>query len=372
MTPPPLSVDRDTRATSVARAIRWSLPVLLFLLFPNPLLAKDILYEVSVSKFLMGTSVETTARHSDINACRQALFLAYREMERVESLLSFHNPESEISKINNQAGVKPVAVSAESYDIIDRAKGHARELDGLFDVSIGAISERWGFNHDRETTLPDPEEIATLRLLVDFQQIILDPGDTTVFLRSPGMKIDLGGIAKGYAIDRGVAILRENGVQHFFLNAGGDIHVSGMREAGTSWRVGIRHPRKPDDLIASFDLRDYAVATSGDYERFKVFDGKRYHHILDPRTGYPGTRCQSVTVLAQTAEEADVLATYLFLEGVLSGSIDGPFWRSAGGRGQGARSRQRRAYLMVRADGAIVHRGFPEDANLWITELKAH
>jgi thiamine biosynthesis lipoprotein len=197
---------------SIARA----LPVLFLLFLPNPVLTEDILYEVSVSKFLMGTSVETTARHPDINACREALFLAYREMERVESLLSFHNPESEVSKINNQAGVKPVAVSAETYDIIDRAKGHARELDGLFDLSIGALSERWGFNHDRETTLPGPEEIATLRVLVDFRQIILDPADTTVFLRSPGMKIDLGGIAKGYAIDRGVAVLRENGVQHFF------------------------------------------------------------------------------------------------------------------------------------------------------------
>ena len=353
MTPQSLSVERGTRATSVARAIRWSLPVLLFLLFPNPLHAKDILYEISVSKFLMGTFVETTARHSDINACRKALFLAYREMERVEGLLSFHNPESDVSRINRQAGIQPVHVRAETFDIIDRAKRHAGDLDGLFDVSIGALSERWGFNHDRETTLPAPEEIAKLRSLVDFQQIILDPSDTTVFLRSTGMKIDLGGIAKGYAIDRGVTVLKANGIRHFFLNAGGDIHVSGTREAGTPWRVGIRHPRNPDDLIASFDLRDYAVATSGDYERFKVFNGKRYHHILDPRTGYPGTRCQSVTVLARTAEEADVLATYLFLEGAPSAAIDSP-------------------HLIVRSDGSVVHRGFPEDANLQLVPSGSH
>ncbi len=126
-----------------------------------------------------------------------------------------------------------------------------------------------------------------------------------------------------------------------------------MRDADTPWRVGIRYPRKPDDLIASFDLRDYAVATSGDYERSREFDGKRYHQILDPRTGYPGTRCQSVPVLAQTAKEADVLATYLFQEGALSASIDKP-------------------HLIVRSDGAIVHRGFPEDANLETTQSESY
>jgi thiamine biosynthesis lipoprotein len=127
--------------------------------------------------------------------------------------------------------------------------------------------------------------------------------------------IDLGAIAKGYAIDRGVTVLKALGIRHFLLNAGGDIYVSGQKDVGAQWRVGVKHPRHVQDLVARFHLKDYAVATSGDYERFKLIEGHRYHHILDPRSGYPGSLSQSATVLAPTAEEADVLATYLFLVG---------------------------------------------------------
>ena len=129
------------------------------------------------------------------------------------------------------------------------------------------------------------------------------------------MLLDLGGIAKGYAIDRGSAVLKNMGITNFILNAGGDIYVSGTKDKETLWKVGIKHPRKSNDLIAEFDLKDYAVATSGDYERFKIINGKRYHHILDPANGYPGTLSESSTILAPTAEEADATATYVFLLG---------------------------------------------------------
>jgi thiamine biosynthesis lipoprotein len=129
------------------------------------------------------------------------------------------------------------------------------------------------------------------------------------------MSIDLGGIAKGYAIDRGSAVLKENGITNFILNAGGDIYVSGTKDNDTPWKLGIKHPRNTNDLVAEFDLRDYAVATSGDYERFKIINGVRYHHILNPATGYPGKLSQSSTVIAPTAEEADATATYIFLLG---------------------------------------------------------
>ena len=325
---------------------------LFLFLLPNSLLAEDILYEVSVDKFLMGTTVETTARHTDINACREALFLAYKEMERGEALLYYHQSKSEVSEINRNAGVRPVSVGAETFTLLDRAKKHADDLNGLFDVSIGPLSERWGFSSDRESTLPTPGEIEYLLPLVDYRRIKLSFADTSVFLETAGMKIDLGGIAKGYAIDRGIEVLKEQGIEHFFLNAGGDIRVSGMAKDGRSWRVGIRHPRDPAGLIASFDLEDHAVATSGDYERYKMFDGRRYHHVLDPRTGYPGTKCQSVTVLAPTAEEADVLATYLFLLGEPDDSIAWP-------------------YIMVLSDGSVTHGGFTEDAKL-VLETDLH
>ena len=193
--------------------------------------------------------------------------------------------------------------------------------------------------------MPSPEEIAQLLTVTGFSKIVLNPADTTVFLESAGMEIDFGGIAKGYAIDQGVAVLKANGIDHFFLNAGGDIHVSGEKARDTPWRVGIRHPCNPEGLISSFNLRDHAVATSGDYERFKIVDGQRYHHVLDPRSGYPGPSYQSVTVLAPTAEEADVLATYLFLVAEPSPKVPYP-------------------HLIVLADGSVVYGGFPASADL--------
>ena len=315
------------------------------LALPHTARAADPLYEVTVSKFLMGTSVETTARHPDINACRKGLQLAYQEMERVESLLSYHRPTSDVALINASAGLSPVRVSQETFDIDGRARAYAERLDGLFDVSVGALSERWGFSGNTSATVPSPEEIADLLSVTGFRKIVLNPVDTTVFLEATGMKIDLGGIAKGYAIDQGVAVLKGNGIDHFFLNAGGDIHVAGEKARDRPWRVGIRHPRNPEELITSFNLQDHAVATSGDYERFKIIDGQRYHHVLDPRSGYPGPLCQSVTVLAPTAEEADVLAMYLFLVARPSPKVPYP-------------------HTIVLADGSVVHGGFPPSADL--------
>jgi FAD:protein FMN transferase len=332
------------------RAARFACSVFggfLWLLLPYAVSA-ETLYEINVSKFLMGTQVETTARHSSIRSGREALYRAYQEMERVEALLSSHSMDSEVALINRLAGIGPSRVQLETLELIERAITHANRLDGRFDVTIGPLTERWGFSGEGETTLPTAREIELLRGLVDWRRILVDRADTTVFLQDAGMRLDLGGIAKGYAIDRGVAVLNESGIRHFILNAGGDVHVSGQKNDGP-WRVGVRHPREANALIAQFDLTDYSVATSGDYERFKVYGGKRYHHVLDPLTGYPGSRCQSVTVLAPTAEAADVLATYLFLKGELSDSIDHP-------------------HMIVRSDGVVTYRGFPDSANLQILD----
>ena len=272
-------------------------------------------YEVKVSKILMGTVVETTARYPDVVQCKEALLQAYREMERVENLLSYQKSESEIAKINAAAGKSPVHVSAETFDILQRAIGYAKKLNGLFDVTIGAVSSLWGFSNPEGGHLPDEAEISRKLTKVNFNDLILNADDTTAFLKRDGMMIDLGGIAKGYAIDRGSAVLNKNGITNFILNAGGDMFVSGQKDDDTPWKVGVKDPRNSQDLIARFDLKDYAVATSGDYERFIIVDGKRYCHIFDPRTGFPGDLSQSSTTFAATAEEADVLATYLFLIG---------------------------------------------------------
>ena len=273
------------------------------------------MYSISVNKYLMGTTVETTARSSDINECKAALMAAYEEMSRVENLLSCEKDSSEISAINRGAGVHPVKVSYETVEMMKRAKAYCKKYDGVFDVSIGPLSNLWGFSSDREIVLPADAEIKKLDKLVNYRDIEINEKDSTVYLRKKGMSVDLGGIAKGYAIDRGSAVLKEHGINNFILNAGGDLFVSGMKDDSTEWRVGIKHPRNTNDLAGAFNLKDYAVATSGDYERFKIINGKRYHHILDPATGYPGRLSESSTIIAPTAEEADATATYVFLLG---------------------------------------------------------
>jgi len=278
----------------------------------------DTFYNVKVSKYLMGTVVETDIQGPDVTTCQKALLLAYQEMFRVENLLSFQIPTSEINEVNRAAGINPVKVSEETFAILKRAKAYSAKYEDLFDATIGAVTDRWGFSDNdtsRKITIPSDSELAILLPLVNYKLLKLNAADTTAYLEKKGMKIDLGGIAKGYAIDRGVAVLRKNGINQFFLNAGGDIYTSGKKDGVKKWSVGIKHPRKLDQLIARFRLSNYAVATSGDYERFVMIDGKRYHHIIDPRTGFPSTQCQSVSVLAPSAEEADALATYLFVLG---------------------------------------------------------
>ncbi|MEZ4699121.1 MAG: FAD:protein FMN transferase [Rhodothermales bacterium] len=290
--------------------------------------AGETLFEVNVGKYLMGTRVDATVRTPSVEASKRALVAAFQEMERVENLLSYHKPDSEISRINREAGRHPVHVSMETFQILQRSVAYARRFDGLFDVSIGPLSVRWGFSGDAPIVVPDRAAIDSLRALVDYRRIVLNAADTTVAFRTPGMRIDLGGIAKGYAIDRGVAVLREQGMTHFLLNAGGDIFAAGEKADGQPWRVGVKHPRNTQEVVAAFDAVDIAVATSGDYERYIDLDGVRYHHILDPRTGYPGTLSRSATIVAPTAEEADAMATYLFLigpAGAAAGRIDAPF-----------------------------------------------
>ncbi len=273
------------------------------------------MYKVSVTKYLMGTTVETTTRSTDINHCKLVLVKAYQEMQRIENLLSCYKDSSEISAINREAGIHPVKVSYETLSMLKRADAYCKKYNGVFDVTIGPLSDLWGFSEDKVIVLPRDQEIKELDKLVNYKNIVINEKDTTVFLKKKGMSIDLGGIAKGYAIDRGSAVLKENGITNFILNAGGDIYVSGTKDNDTQWKLGIKHPRNTNDLVAEFDLRDYAVATSGDYERFKIINGVRYHHILNPATGYPGKLSQSSTVIAPTAEEADATATYIFLLG---------------------------------------------------------
>ncbi len=272
------------------------------------------LFDVRTSKTLMGTQVDLIILHSSAEKGQLAAFRAFKEIERIEALLSSHIDESEIARINAAAGKKPIQVSIETFAVLERAKSYSERFSGLFDLTIGPLVNLWGFSGDLQVQVPEKDKLRKALELVNFRYLVLDLQKRTALLRKPGMKIDLGGIAKGYAIDRAAMALKAAGVRNFLINAGGDIFASGRKANGEKWVVGVQHPRQPQKLLASCQMTDFAVATSGDYERYAELNGKRYHHLLNPKTGLPSRAFQSVTVFAASAEEADVWATYLFLQ----------------------------------------------------------
>lgn len=273
-------------------------------------------YEVTTTKYLLGTQIDITAIHSDIDSMKKAMYFAFKEIERIQGVMSIQIDTTEVSKINLNAGISLVKVSWELYSIISRSINYSKKYNGIFDITIGPISELWGFSSDKKiTSLPDKNIIDSLIKLVDYNLIILNPGDTSVFLLKKGMKIDLGGIAKGYAVDRATEVMRKYGMKNFFINAGGDIFVSGTKSNEQQWCIGIKNPRDEKKIIANFELTELAIGTSGDYERYVIIDGKRYHHIFDTHTGFPVMISQSGTALAETAEEAVVLSKVVFIIG---------------------------------------------------------
>jgi thiamine biosynthesis lipoprotein len=225
-------------------------------------------------------------------------------------------PDSEISKINAAAGNgQAIAVSAEAFAVIARSVDVSRASKGLFDITVGAYGGLWKFDEDMDGSIPTPDQVTARKKLVNWKDIVLDKRKKTVRLKRPGMKITLGGIAKGYAVDRGAALLDAAGFSDFIIQAGGDMYVSGSKGA-TPWVVGIRDPRGPrDQSFAVAPIRDHSFSTSGDYERGFVKDGVRYHHILDPRTGQPARTTRSVTIMAKDAFTADAWSKVLFIMG---------------------------------------------------------
>ncbi|MFI5144914.1 MAG: FAD:protein FMN transferase [Ignavibacteria bacterium] len=278
--------------------------------------SQNVLYEVSATKFLMGTKFDIVALSPSVDSCRRVMYYALKEVERIENLMSSYKASSEISEINSHAGEHPVKVSFETYSIIRRSIEYSKKYDGLFDISIGPVSELWGLNTDHPVSkVPEKYVIDSLLKFVDYRNIVLNENDTTVFLPYPRMNLDLGGIAKGYAVDRASKILHDRGIDNYMVNGGGDLYVSGLKQDSSRWVIGIEHPRDKNKVIGTVELTNFALGTSGDYERYVIIGGKRYHHIFDPRTGYPAPLSQSASALAPTTEEAVILSKYLFIIG---------------------------------------------------------
>jgi FAD:protein FMN transferase len=265
----------------------------------------------------MGTVIAITA-WTDDEAKTHAVFDAvFRELDRVDAAMTTWTETSDVARINAAAGNgRPIPVSAEVLKILQLCLDTSRASAGAFDVTVGSFSGVWKFDQDKDGTIPSPAVVAQRKKLVGWRDLILDPKKGTARLRRKGQRITLGGIAKGYAVDRGAEILRREGVLHFILQAGGDMYVSGRR-GDRRWRVGIRDPRSAsrEDFFAYAEVEDRTFSTSGDYERFVVKDGRRFHHLLDPRTGQPADACRSVTVMAKDALTADRWSKAFFILG---------------------------------------------------------
>ena len=268
----------------------------------------------------MGTLVNVTIWTSDEAAAAKGARAVFDEMDRIDGLMSnFH--DSEIFRINEEAGKKPVKVSDETLKVVDRALDVSAKSNGIFDITVGAFKGLWKFDEDMDGSLPDPAEVKKRLELVNWKDVIVDHKKKTIMLRREGMAITLGGIAKGYAVDRGVAILKKLGFTSFIVQAGGDMYVAGDKD-GSPWMVAIRDPRGPyDSSFAVAPIKDHSFSTSGDYERGFVKDGVRYHHILDPRDGQPARASRSVTVMATDAFTADAWSKVLFILGA-DGAMD--------------------------------------------------
>ncbi len=256
---------------------------------------------------------------------RDATVAAFAEVERLEGLWTTWRPTSEVSRLNAAAGLGPVTLSPETFEILERARAGSIASGGLFDVTFAPLGEVWRFDTPPESHspvrlehVPSEAEVAERLARVGWRGLRLDPKARTAMLERPGMAVHLGGIGKGAAVDRVVRLLRARGFASFAVQAGGDLYCAGKNGA-RPWRVGIAHPRRRGAILGSVEVTDAAFSTSGDYERFAIVDGKRYHHILDTRTGFPATASQSATVLAPTATDAEILTKTAFILGGAEG-----------------------------------------------------
>ena len=275
----------------------------------------------------MGSQLQLAAWTTNEAAAVAAFEQVFREFDCLESLLSVWRDGSDVVRMNKAAGGAPVRVSPETLDVLAAAREASEWTNGKFDITFGALAEVWKFDHDQDNTIPDRRAIEARLPLVDYTAVLIDRAAGTAFISKPGARVHLGGIGKGYAVDRAIALLRERGLTDFLIQAGGDLYVSGMN-GDKPWKLGINDPRPSTALRASgqagrafatVELSNATLSTSGDYERFFIKDGVRYHHILDPDRGEPARGCRSVTIVAERAVLADALSTGVFVLGPTAG-----------------------------------------------------
>jgi thiamine biosynthesis lipoprotein len=268
---------------------------------------------------LMGNRFEVSVVCADAFLAEIHIDAAVAEISRIEKLLTTFSDDSQINQINHNAGIKPVAVDKEVFDLIARSLRISSLTQGAFDITYGSIDKSlWNF----DVNMKELPSVATARRavkLINFKNVILDPANYTVFLKEKGMRIGFGGIGKGYAADCAKLILKERGVESGVINASGDLTAWGVQPGGNKWTVGIANPDLSHEVFSYMTITDMAIATSGNYEKFVVIDGKKYSHTINPRTGLPVTGIKSVTIITTHAEIADAMATPVMIMGISSG-----------------------------------------------------
>lgn len=260
---------------------------------------------MKVTRTSLHTITSMTVLTSNEQQAQQAIDAAYRELDRLGQMLNFYADDSEIANINKNAGVSPVRVSPETFEIIQKAVFASENTEGAFDATVGPLVKLWDF---KKGIVPDKDDIEDLLDQVGYKNIVLDASAQTVYLKEEGAQIDLGGILKGYAADKASLVLQKNGLSSGIVTVGGEVRAFGNKPDGTPWIVGIQNPRQKgpnDEVIATIALSNRSISTSGDYIKFFEKDGVRYHHILNPKTGYPAEQCGSVTVIANDGVTAD-------------------------------------------------------------------
>ncbi len=266
----------------------------------------------------MGSSFTFTAVANNDSIANHSIQVGLSEVQRIETIISSWQPNSETSLINKNAGISPVKVSKELFDLIRRSKKISELSDGHFDISFAAMNDLWDFSKE-SVTKPYDEAIGRALSKVNYQKIILNANDSTVFLKEKGMRIGFGAIGKGFAANRAKAVMIGSGAEAGVVNAGGDLISWGKKPDGGAWNVGIQNPKVDNDVLLWIPSTNQAIVTSGNYEKYIDIDGVRYCHILNPKTGWPVVNMKSVTIICPDAELADALSTTVFVLGQENG-----------------------------------------------------
>ncbi|MES1218322.1 MAG: FAD:protein FMN transferase [Bacteroidota bacterium] len=268
---------------------------------------------------LMGNRFEITVVSEDEKEALARIDDAVSEISRIEKLLTTFSDSSQTNLINRNAGITPVKVDKEVFDIIQRSKKISEVTQGAFDITYGSVDKKlWNFDKDM-TSLPDADTARKAVHLINYRNVVLDESKSTVFLKEKGMRIGFGGIGKGYAAERAKIILQQRGVKSGIVNAAGDLTAWGYQPNGKEWTIGIADPNSSHHPFSYLSITNMAIATSGNYEKFVIIDGKKYSHTIDPKTGLPVSGIKSVTIISPNAEIADAMATPVMIMGIKVG-----------------------------------------------------